>query len=401
MIGRAVAMSGPDPTTAGPPLRVAVLGMDARQVKALELAFHGPCRDACVLAEEPQAQACIVDMDAYQARTVLRELRSRDPRRPLILLSLAALSETLVGADLVVAKPIRLDDLVVRLATLRERVRQAADLARAAPAKIAVSKRIDDWGRPAVAGDPQARTRAARFLDQEQAHALIGTAPDIDPSDPRQLVKAYYDPGRFLQSLVMAARDSARARGQGVRILGPWPEIVLDPIRGLARIADSDHHLRPYGLQPAVLHQGRLEYIDGLILLHGQLRTVALDALIWKLTLWASRGRLPLNTPLDVPVQLHRWPNFTRLALAPGAMSIAALWTHEPHSLIGTAEALKLPQRSVFAFYSAAAALGLAQCHVSAVPTVAVFGRTRPLDPRASERRGLLGRIARRLQVFL
>ncbi|WP_295452847.1 hypothetical protein [uncultured Thiodictyon sp.] len=374
--------------------------MDARQIKALEMAFHGPCRAACVLAEEPQAQACIVDMDGYQARTILRELRSRDPQRPLILLSLASLSETVVGADLVVAKPIRLDDLVVRLVTLRERVRQAADLARAAPAKIAVSRRIDDWGRPAVAGDPQARSRAARLLDKGQANALIGTAPDIDLNDPGQLANAYYDPGRFLQSLVIAARDSAQVRGQGVRIQGPWPEIVLDPARGLARIADADQHLRPYGLQPAVLHQARLEYIKGPTLQPGQSGIVALDSLIWKLALWASRGRLPLDTPVDVPVQLHRWPNFTRLALAPGAMSIAALWTHEPQSLIHTAEALKLPQRSVFAFYSAAAALGLAQCKGGTARTSAASERTHPLDPVASERRGLLGRIARRLQVF-
>ncbi|WP_295388584.1 hypothetical protein [uncultured Thiodictyon sp.] len=395
----------------GPPLRVAVVGMEVRQVKTLELAFQGPCRDACMLVDEPQAQACIVDMDSYQASTALAELRRRDPLRPLILLSLAPLAPAVVASDLVLAKPISLDDLVARLGVLRERVRQAAlaaaaaqreaatvPLADDASAMIVVAKRIDDWGRPAVAGDPQARSRVARLLDQEQANALIGTAPDIDPSDPHQLVKAYYDPSRFLQSIVIAARDSAHARGQGVRIQGPWPEIVLDPLRGLARIADADHRLRPYGLQPAALQQSRLEYIERLVLLHGQFRTVALDALIWKLALWAARGRLPLDTPVDVPVQLQRWPNFTRLTLAPGAMSIAALWAREPHSLIRTAEVLNLPQRSVFAFYSAAAALGLAQCRADAAPKA--LASNRPLDFAADARRGLLGRIMKRLNVF-
>ncbi len=376
----------------GPPLRIAAVGMHARQVKVLELTFQGPCRDACVLAEEQEAQACIVDMDSYQARKVLEALRERHPRRPLVLLSLAALEPELVGQDLVLAKPIRLEELVERLAVLRERAMEESPPPVAPP-----PPRPEDWGRPAAAVDMEARGRAARLLDSQQAHALVGTAPDVDPSDPQQLAKAYYDPGRFLQSLVTQARDSARARGQGVRIRGPWPEIVLDPTQGLAQVLGADSRLRPYCLQPSILIQGRLDYVDRSLVVRGQADTIDIDALIWKLALWASRGRLPLDTPVDVPVVLHRWPNFTRLLLAPGAMSIAALWAHEPHTLIHTAERLNLPQRSVFAFYSAAAALSLAQCLGS--PSA---GENAPaFEHPGSRRRGLIGRIVQRLHAYL
>jgi len=366
--------------------------MHARQVKALELAFQGPCHDSCVLAEEPQAQACFVDLDSYQARALLAELRERHPRRPLVLLSLAALEPGLVGDDLTLAKPIRLDELLERIAVLRERVRQATPAPAAPP-----STSPEDWGRPAAAADPDARDRAARLLDTQQAHALIGTAPDVDPGDPAQLAKAYYDPARFLQGLVVQARDSARARGQGVRIRGPWPEIVLDPERGLARVQAADTRLRPHGMQPVPLHQARLEYIGRPDLGFDRSAALDLDALIWKLALWGSRGRLPQGTPVDVPVVLHRWPNFTRLLLAPGAMGIAALWAHEPHSLIHTAERLGLPQRSVFAFYSAAAAVGIARCAAAAPASARVL----PFEPPTSRRRTLIGRIVQRLHAYL
>ena len=325
---------------------------------------------------------------------------SDTPRRPLVLLSLTPLEEELVGRDLVLAKPIKLDDLVARLAALRERLHEVpvAPGAPAAPAAVAAAPpRKDDWGRPAAAGDMEARAHAARLLDNEQANALIGTAPDIDPTDPDQLAKAYYDPSRFLQSLVIQARDSAAARGQAVFIRGPWPEIVLDPVRHLAYVAGADTRLRPYCLQPELLHQGRLEYIDAALVSREESGAIELDALIWKLALWASRGRLPRGTPVDVPVTLDRWPNFPRLLLAPGAMGIAALWAHEPHTLIHTAEALNLPQRSVFSFYSATAALGLAHCVAGGSATV--HRRPPTPEPSGALGRSLIRRIVKRLHL--
>lgn len=377
----------------GAPLRVATVGMNARQITVLEMAFQGPCADACVLVEEQEAHACIVDMDSYGARDALRELRERHPQRPLILLSLTPPEAEVVGPDLVLAKPIKLDELVARLAVLRERLIEAPAAA-AAAAEVPPQK--VGWGRPAVAENPAARVRAAQLLDQEQAHALVGTAPDIDPRDPDQLAKAYYDPSRFLQTLIVQARNSAAARGQAVRILGPWPEIVLDPARELAYVAAADGRLRPYCLQPELLHQGRLEYIDRSLVSREESATIGLDTLIWKVALWASRGRLPQGTPVDAPVALSRWPNFPRLLLAPGAMSIAALWSHEPQTLIQTAEALKLPQRSVFSFYSGAAALGLVHCQARGS---AVAHRRPPTEPSASRPRGLIGRIVKRLHL--
>jgi hypothetical protein len=61
---------------------------------------------------------------------------------------------------------------------------------------------------------------------------------------------------------------------------------------------------------------------------------------------------------VDAPVRLRSWPNLNRLTLPPEAMRIAGLWSRGPQSLRETVRQLGIPQRYVFAFYSACAALG-------------------------------------------
>jgi hypothetical protein len=117
------------------------------------------------------------------------------------------------------------------------------------------------------------------------------------------------------------------------------------------------------------------------------------EALLWKTALWASRGRVPIGTRLDIPAFLRRWPNLTRLVLFPHALRIAALWTNQPHSLLTTAQSLAIPQRHVFSFYSAANALGLASTSRRAVDTL-----LEPPPLQQSKRHGLFSRILSRLR---
>ena len=83
------------------------------------------------------------------------------------------------------------------------------------------------------------------------------------------------------------------------------------------------------------------------------------DALLWKTTIWASRGRLPSGTNIDTPFILKHWPNLTRFMMTPHAMEITALWVQEPITLRKTIRLLAIPQRTVFSFYSAVVALDL------------------------------------------
>ena len=121
--------------------------------------------------------------------------------------------------------------------------------------------------------------------------------------------------------------------------------------------------------------------------------TYTLPSLFWKVALWASRGRLPEGTSLTQPIFLRRWPNFTRLQVTPYAFAIAALWAEQPRSLLDTARHLQIPQRYVFAFYSAAKSLQLAGETRRAADTL-----IQPQEITASKQRGLLGRLLDRLR---
>lgn len=89
-------------------------------------------------------------------------------------------------------------------------------------------------------------------------------------------------------------------------------------------------------------------------------KAISVEALLWKLTVWMSRGRVSQGTALDEPVAMRHWPNMTRLLVTPNALRIAALWSGDARSLLNTAEVLKIPLAHVLTFYSAAKAIGLA-----------------------------------------
>jgi hypothetical protein len=376
-------------------LRLAAIGMDERQCNTLRLMCLGPCRNACVLVSEVEAEAFVVDMDSYQAVNRLGELRKTRPEQPALLLSLRSLSDELAAGDLYVSKPVRIEAFNQALTELR-RISQPAppppqperlDAPRM-PAAIQ-SLTATENGAISVNG----ANRAARLMDGGIDHAYVGSAPDIDPNLPEQLEKAYYDPERYLQGIVMRARDLARAQRCGVLIRGAWPALTISADATLVQVLETDSRLRPYCAQPDVALGASLDCIDAPPMEFGQPGVISLDAFLWKLALFAARGRLPRNTPLDAPIMLRHWPNFTRLTLTPGALNIAALWAAGPLSPLHTAQHLGLPQRHVFAFYSAAHALDLA------------FSMQRAADrrielpvPPATPQQGLLRRILGKLR---
>lgn len=368
-------------------LRLAAVGMDERQRNTLSLMCQGPCRNACVVVDAIEAEASVIDMDSYQAVNRLAELRLTHPERPALLLSLRPLSDELRAGELYVAKPVRIEEFTQVLSQIRRFAHPAP-----APAAFPAPKPSQPH-TPVPTQNSNGRNHAARLMDDGLDHAYVGSAPDIDPSMPTQLEKAYYDPERYLQGIVMRARDMARAQHCSVQIRGAWPALTLSADAMLVQVLETDNRLRPYSVQPDVAVGASLDYIDAPPLQAGQPGVVSLDAFLWKLALCAARGRLPRNTPLDVPILLRNWPNFTRLTVTPGALNIAALWAARPHSPLHTAQLLGLPQRHVFAFYSAAHALDLALSMQRAADRL-----IEPQAPPPAPLQNLLGRILGKLR---
>ncbi len=208
---------------------------------------------------------------------------------------------------------------------------------------------------------------AAAKLREQHGRVSIGSMLDIEATDSQQLAKAQFDPNRFLAGTVSRAAAAAVRDQQPVRVSGHGWDIVIRPNPDRAFVDIKTAHLRTLatlplngGVTTKVLNgsangRGLGQVLDG--------EKWRLPALIWTLTLMAARGRVPIGTDLSAKIKLTQWPNLTRLQTFPHAMRIASLWSRQPISLLESAIILGIPQRYVFAFYSAVKALELVETH--------------------------------------
>jgi hypothetical protein len=250
---------------------------------------------------------------------------------------------------------------------------------------------------PSSAHSPssQAKARkAASIMSAATEQTFVGMVPDIDPQDPAQTSKVYYNPEHYLQGHLQQALNLAVRYNRNVAIEGPWPAMELLIEEHKVRVATEERHLRSHCTLPDATLEMRLRQFDDASQLDDNSPSYSLPALFWKVALWASRGRLPMGTSLSQPIYLRHWPNFTRLEVTPYALAIAALWAEQPRSLIDTAKHLQIPQRYVFAFYSAAKSLQLVGETRRAADTLIA-----PEAIAASRQRGLFGRLLDRLRT--
>ncbi len=375
------------------PVPIGAIGMDQRQRDTLRLLFSSRCNNRYHLVEESSADIFMLDLDSYGGEKLWREFRQRHPEPPLILISLKDLSVKDPRA-VFVRKPIPVQSLID---AIERQHRQLDSDTESEPAPEPPASTL----KPAAEVPPaekaprtrQAARKAASLMDASLEQAFVGTAPDIDPDDPKQLAKIYYDPSHYLQEHLQQALNLAVKHNRNLTIRGPWPtlELLIDEHR--IRFAGEERRLRSHCTLPDATLELSLDQFDGAGELDESALSYSLPTLFWKVALWASRGRLPEGTSLTQPIYLRRWPNFTRLVVTPYALAIAALWAEQPRSLLDTARHLQIPQRYVFAFYSAAKSLQLVGETRRAADTL-----IQPPEITASRQRGLLGRLLDRLR---
>jgi hypothetical protein len=396
-------------SVAGRQLNVALLGMGQRMEQMLHMFFQTQCQDRYTAAdEEENADLSIIDLDGRGGEALWREHASRFPGRPCILLSL---TEVDAGDGELVSKPLRIKRLQAALDRIRDRLLPQPQVER--PESVGVVQHpshqtaeilsplrlrpeaAEAQGRNTAHSGPAkgvaTPATAAQCMQDKEIYAFIGSAPDMDLTDPQQVQKVQYDPKQFLIGHILAATRLGRKEQRPVRLATPYGSLTLLPeIKGV--LVEMKHrHLRLLAAVPI-----REEDISLSVLKPDQVADTDqglwqdLDTFVWNLTLICSRGRMPVGTDPTAPVALHNWPNLTRLRLFPHALQIAALWINRPVSLQETASELGIPQRFVFAFYSAAQNLGL----IKIDSTV----RAKPLPVKKQVEHGLLGRILKHLQ---
>lgn len=239
---------------------------------------------------------------------------------------------------------------------------------------------------------------AAGQIDDDSSVLFVGSAPDIDPNDPEAVAGAKYCGKLYLQGYLIKACHDAEAGRTPMTLTGLWRTIVIDPVTRTISYEVSLSQLRSLCIVPVKVGEVFIETLSSRgdrpdVIDPGRWHKEPLDGFLWRIALWTSRGRVPEHCDLRAQVFIKHWPDMTRLQASPHALRIAALWVKRPYGLLQTAKLLGIPQRFVFAFYSAAWAIDLAgQGRRQSDQLV----ETDPPPP--SPRKGLLGRILSRLR---
>lgn len=389
--------------TAQTALRLCHSGMDRRALYAFEIFLSRIGPDACRISDEGAADVGLIDVDTELGPYLLEGHRLLYPSRPLIVTTQTPGHQP-DPLTIQVSKPIGLAAFSAALAQVRcllpsglPDVAEGTELSlEAIPDEIPISALQQVFPHRSNA-DPVALLRQ---LEERLSALYVGTMPDVNLDDPATHATLYYAPENFLQGVIARALAHGRDIGRPVRIDdASGTALFLDPRCGRAYPARSANAVRALAQLPTrgTVSMARVEASDASLL--DGLASRPLEALEWDIALWASRGRLPRGTHLDHPVRLHCWPNLTRLAVPPEAMRIAGLWSRGSISLRDTVRVLGVPQRYVFAFYSACHALGMVE--QLAVPPMALAARLAPPAASAAQvappMRGLFKRLLGKL----
>jgi len=400
-----------------PRLKLTALGMDQRALDTLEMILKGPGGNWCELSSEETADIAILDGDVKDALTLFDQHRRRYPRRPIILLSVR---EMQLRRSVPLKKPAKVSTLMEALRQAQARLYDepltqkpvAVNKLHEASAEPTTSAKLAAFATPAPPADPDPKTASPVTQTAQLAEPVTRTPgstrparhsqqdePDIDLTNPARYRQAFYQPDEHLQGLLQRALADARSQRRPVQVHNTQGLLLLQPTTQQAFTNLQERQLRSLCLIPGSDKSGwsrlsNAELKDLLVQIGTEQPPYSLDALLWQITLWTSRGRLPQGTDPDTLVSLRHWPNLTRLSLPPNALRIAALWSRSPETLAKTVRLLKLPRRHVFAFYSACHALDLVEIG-SVMTTPAIVPDNAPEN---TTKRGFFQRIIHNLR---
>ncbi|MCK5663978.1 MAG: hypothetical protein KAI17_10845, partial [Thiotrichaceae bacterium] len=338
-------------------INIVAFGINQQTRSIFEMIFRGPGKGGYILIEDIQsAHACVFDLDNIEGMKLWKEYRSS---LPTIILSLE--HKDVVGT-IYVKKPIEIDKLIKAF----EKTKQLIDSSKESdkPQKVPTKS-------PALAvQNVKLATEIAIEKEEESLQQFCGSHPDIDPVQPKEYKHVFYEPKQYMQGFFEKAIDvSIQTPNKGILLEGLYTPMVLfyrkNKIFSDCNFTErSIDLLRTMTLLPVKKSALRMTFltekeIENYVTVN-QLAEQAFDNFFWRQTLWTARGCVPNGIDLNKIIILPNWPNFTRLIVTPYALKISALWLEQPHSLLETAKILDIPQRYVFAFFSAAYANRLA-----------------------------------------
>jgi hypothetical protein len=241
--------------------------------------------------------------------------------------------------------------------------------------------------------------QTAMQLDEKGYHDYIGEIEEINVNDPKQFANASYNPYDYYQGIFQSAYAECLAKSQNLLLKSDWLPITMFPRTKEVWLDANDIEIIGFAgmslKRKAMTEKMFLTPVDPKAINKG----VGLDkfqsveAFLWKLACWTSKGRYPKDIDYRLPVYLSNWPNFTRLLITPHALRIAALLIQGPRTMGNVAQMLKIQPQYVFVFISAAHAIGLANQAKRVADNL-----VQPPNVKPSKGKGLLGRILSKLR---
>jgi len=395
------------------PLQVALYGMDERTYKMMSQYFQGPCKGMAIVVDESEAEIDLLDADHIKAKELLDQLHAKTPPKPLILLSLEELH---IEGTIYVKKPVETPLLIAAMKQAQKNILGDAKKTVTPKPKLTESDKEPEPPEPIHTEVIEARKPAAtKHIDKEEKKKVskhrtakdltegsfstyIGNVEGVDFSDPEQVLKASYNPKDFFLGYVRSALKVCRAKNRILKLNSGWKPLIIFPntheiwldaedkqLRAFSGLTIKNNGAKSMSLSPVAANFSSLkEKMDGFY---------EMDHFLWKLAVWTSKGRYPVELDINKPMYLKQWPNFTRLIVTPHALRIAALLIQGPRTAMSIANALNIKPQYVFVFISAANVLGLVGQAKRQVDELIA-----PPEVKPNKAKGLLSRILGRLR---
>ena len=383
------------------PLQTVLHGMDGRTQKTMVMYFQGPCKGAAVVVEDIDAEADIIDVDTPTGKQALEKLRAKGTLRPVIVLSR---DELKLENTLYVEKPIHLSAILEAFKEAKKII-HAKGLSKASPsAQKTDSSTQNNAKKTAVNSEESQKVskhKTAIQLNETGFSSFIGIIPGIDFDDKEQVLKAYYSPKNYFQGYVASAFKISKTKGRVIQLNSNWKPLLIFPHSHEVWLDADDKQLRAFAslemnratgakLSITAVNSKLTEVSEKLERFHD------MDAFIWKLAVWTSKGRYPQVIDIKRPIFLKRWPNFTRTLITPHALRITALLVDGPRTMLNISEVLNVKPQYVFVFISGAYALGLVgQAERKSDEVIA----PPPITPKKEGSKGLLNKILGKLRT--
>jgi hypothetical protein len=241
--------------------------------------------------------------------------------------------------------------------------------------------------------------QTAMRLDEKGFHDYIGEIEEINVNDPKQFDNAQYDPNDYYQGTVQSAFAECLSKGQILLLTSNWLSVTLFPNTKEVWLNANDIEIK--GLAGIKLKRKTITETTLLATVDPKTTSEAypldkfenIEAFMWKLACWTSKGRYPQDIDYRLPVYLTHWPNFTRLLITPHALRIAALLIQGPRTMGNIAQMLKIKPQYAFVFISAAHAIGIANQAKRAADSL-----VQASDVQPNKAKGFLGKIMKKLR---